>query len=189
MTTPPRPIPESYWVLPDQLLAGEYPGSFDDEKTHRRVRDLLKAGIDTFIDLTELTELPSYQAILREEALALAQKITYQRLPIPDRGLPGRRAMLKVLDIIDAALAAGHHIYLHCWGGVGRTGTTVGCYLVRHGCTGQQALDELAARWQDVPKHRIHPRSPETDEQIRFILEWHEPPLQSPKVSRRGIHR
>ena len=31
-------------------------------------------------------------------------------------------------------------MYLHCWGGVGRTGTVVGCWLVRHGRTGDEAL-------------------------------------------------
>ena len=32
---------------------------------------------------------------------------------------------------------------MHCWGGVGRTGTTVGCWLVRHGRSGTEALAEL----------------------------------------------
>ena len=27
----------------------------------------------------------------------------------------------------------GRKVYVHCWGGVGRTGTVVGCYLVRQG--------------------------------------------------------
>ncbi len=81
--------------------------------------------------------------------------------------------MLATLEYLDASLDARHNIYLHCWGGVGRTGLTVGCYLVRHGYTGRQALDQIAEWWRAVPKYRLHARSPETDQQVRFILDWH----------------
>ena len=43
-------------------------------------------------------------------------------------------------------------VYVHCWGGIGRTGTTVGCWFVRHGRTGDQALAEIAERWQWMEK-------------------------------------
>jgi hypothetical protein len=61
---------------------------------------------------------------------------------------------------------------LHCWGGIGRTGTTVGCFLVRHGLEGNEALRQIAQWWQDVPKSRIHPHSPETLEQANFVRDW-----------------
>ena len=80
--------------------------------------------------------------------------------------------MKSILDQIDRSLAAGRKVYLHCWGGIGRTGTTVGCYLVRRGLNGEQALGQLAAWWRDVPKSRIHPQSPETREQAAFIRNW-----------------
>ena len=41
--------------------------------------------------------------------------------------------MTRILDDVDAALADGGAVYVHCWGGIGRTGTVVGCWLVRHG--------------------------------------------------------
>lgn len=31
-------------------------------------------------------------------------------------------------------------VYLHCWGGIGRTGTIVGCWLARNGFPGKAAL-------------------------------------------------
>jgi protein tyrosine/serine phosphatase len=82
--------------------------------------------------------------------------------------------MRKVLDSIDGALSAGRTVYVHCWGGVGRTGMAVGCYLVRHGLSGEKALAQLAEWWQYVPKHQVYTRSPETDEQVEFILNWKE---------------
>jgi hypothetical protein len=80
--------------------------------------------------------------------------------------------MKAILDQIDLSLQAGQKIYLHCWGGIGRTGTTVGCYLVRRGLGGAAALHQLADWWQQVPKSRIHPRSPETREQADFVRNW-----------------
>jgi protein-tyrosine phosphatase len=68
----------------------------------------------------------------------------------------------------------GRKIYLHCWGGIGRTGTTVGCYLVRHGNTGEEALRQVGEWWKTVPKSQIHAHSPETRAQADFILKWDE---------------
>jgi hypothetical protein len=43
---------------------------------------------------------------------------------------------------------------------------------VRHGLDGDAALRQLAEWWHQVPKSRIHPHSPETQEQADFILNW-----------------
>ena len=172
MTEPTRPIPESYWVLPDRLLAGEYPGQSNPEFTRRRLDALIESGFDLFIDLTNVHELPPYRGLLKEEAQVYGLQAAYQRFPIGDFGLPTVEQMQAILDTIDAGLQAGHKIYLHCWGGIGRTGTTVGCYLVRHGKTGEEALDQLSAWWRRVPKSLYHPYSPETSQQMDFILRW-----------------
>ncbi|MBI2758104.1 MAG: dual specificity protein phosphatase family protein [Chloroflexi bacterium] len=169
-----RPILESYWVLPGQFLAGEYPGRFHIEKSRPHANALLEAGFNTFIDLTRPDELPPYDSILKEQAGLYEINIQHLRFSIGDFGLPTRQGMKATLDAIDSALGAGRKVYLHCWAGVGRTGTTVGCYLVRHGKTGAQALQQLANWWQDVPKSQRYTRSPETDEQVRFILDWKE---------------
>lgn len=166
-----RPISESYWVIPGRLLAGEYPGSFDPETARCRLDAFLEAGFDTFIDLTQPYELEPYEQILRRQA-AHGLTADHLRFPIPDRGIPTPDGMSAILDAIDEALAAGKRVYVHCWGGVGRTGLTVGCYLRRHGRTGRAALDQLAKWWRHVPKRVLHSRSPETDEQVQFILNW-----------------
>ena len=173
MTTLPTPIPDSYWVVPGRFLAGEYPLCEGLEESKHRIAAYLDAGIDTFFDLTEYGELVPYEDFLRAEASS-DRTITYQRFPISDYGYPTVEFMKTILDALDAALAAGHNVYLHCWGGVGRTGTTVGCYLVRHGSSGREALNQLAKWWRGVPKSEYHPRSPETYAQEQFILNWNE---------------
>ena len=174
MTELNRPIPESYWVVPGKLLAGEYPGSINGEaeKTRRRMNAFLKVGFDTFIDLTSEEELPDYLPVLLEEAHHYKKDVQYRRFAIRDKGLPTLRQMTAILNEIDGALAKNHRVYLHCWAAVGRTGTTVGCYLARHGKKGMEALYQLAEFWQNVPKSIYFLHSPETDEQVQFILNW-----------------
>jgi len=169
-----RPLSESYWVVPGRLLAGEYPGQYDQELTHKRLAAFVEAGFSMFIDLTRPNETLPYLSTLLEEANVYEAEIIYQRFPIGDFGLPTPEQMNSILDTIDKGLQAGHKIYLHCWGGIGRTGTTVGCYLVRQGRSGTDALDLLSTWWRDVPKSHYHPRSPETSEQARFVRNWAE---------------
>lgn len=169
-----RPIPESYWVEPGRLLAGEYPGHFSGILTHQRIGDLIEAGFDMFIDLTKQGETSPYVDILHDQAKVYAVEAKHYRFPIGDFGLPTPGQMKSILDTLDESLQAGHKIYLHCWGGIGRTGTTVGCYLVRHGKTGEEALNQLAEWWKTVPKSHYHPHSPETQQQVDFIRNWAE---------------
>lgn len=167
-----RPIPESYWVDPGHFLAGEYPGHYDEIVAHRRISAFLECGITGLIDMTNPHELVPYEPILRELSSVYSLNTSYTRIPIQDFGLPSRETMQDILNTIDAALARGANVYLHCWGGVGRTGTAVGCYLVRHGMTGEHALGLLAEWWSQVPKRAFHPRSPETDGQMEFVRNW-----------------
>jgi hypothetical protein len=169
-----RPIPESYWVEPGHLLAGEYPGHSTEERTRKRLDALIETGFDLFIDLTQPDELFPYTGILHEEAELYGVDVFYHRFPIGDFGLPSLRQMDLILNEIENGVQTGHKIYLHCWGGVGRTGTTVGCYLVRQGRTGKEALNQLSIWWNEVPKSRYHRYSPETPEQMDFILRWSE---------------
>jgi protein-tyrosine phosphatase len=168
----PRPIPETYWVVPGQLLAGEYPGSWEHERTRPRLNAFLEAGFNSFIDLTAEGELLPYAPVLAEQANHYGLSATHQRFSIGDFGIPTVGHMQAILDTLDRSLNEGRKIYVHCWGGVGRTGTIIGCFLVRHGKTGDEALAQLAAWWQHVPKRTLHPRSPETDEQVKFIRNW-----------------
>ena len=58
--SPDPPSANSYWVIPDRFVAGEYPGSWTPAQAATRLKTLLDAGIDHFIDLTEQGELLAY---------------------------------------------------------------------------------------------------------------------------------
>ena len=173
---PTPPTPNSYWVIPGQLAAGEYPGAIDPRRAAAHLERLITVGIDQFIDLTEPAELVPYADIAQSVAASLGADIALERHPIPDLSVPrSSEDMASVLDAIDTAMAEGRMVYVHCWGGVGRTGTVVGCWLVRHGLTGDQALSQIAEWWKGVGKSHRAPRSPETPEQREYVRTWHEP--------------
>ena len=172
------PLPNSYWVRRGRFAAGEYPGQKNPGEAARKLETLLSAGIDHFIDLTEPGELVPYAGIVEEEARRLGLTVGYERHPIRDVSVPRcPQQMAGILDAIDAAMGDGKTVYLHCWGGVGRTGTVVGCWLVRHGRTGDAALSEIAEWWQGVEKAYRSPISPETDEQRKYVRDWTEPAI------------
>ena len=162
----PRPITNCYWVVCGKLLAGEYPRNFDDPTSREKVASLADAGVNVFIDLTEDGELFSYRQWLGTA--------THSRFPIKDGSIPRSAAQtVEILDAIDHHIDAGLTVYVHCWGGIGRTGTIIGCWLARHGYVGQDALDRLQELWQECPKSRYR-KSPETPEQRDYILGWQE---------------
>jgi ADP-ribosylglycohydrolase len=173
-----KPLAESYWVIPDRLLAGRYPGGKTPKEAERRVAAFLEAGFDTFIDLTEAGELPPYD-------IYLPGSVQYVRKPIPDHGVPrAREHMDEVQATIDAALAAGRRIYVHCRAGIGRTSLAVACHLMVHGLSSDAALIRLNELWTDNERSHTWPDVPETDEQRDYILAWspQADPMQAPDV-------
>ena len=112
-----RPIPNSYWVVQGRFAAGEYPGAVDPRAAADKVRAVLAAGIDYFLDLTEQGELLPYRFIAEEEARRLGRDIEWTRYPIVDAAVPRSLGeMADILDAIDSALAQGRNVYVHCWG-------------------------------------------------------------------------
>jgi ADP-ribosylglycohydrolase len=164
-------LPNSYWVVPQRLLAGEYPAGRSEETTLERLQGLLDAGIDCFIDLTEPGEREPYEEFL--PGPYSREPVVYLRLPIRDHGLPrSRQHMQEILDELDAALAEGRRIYLHCRAGIGRTNLVAGCWFAEAGGSGDAALAKLNACWQGSQRSRSWPTVPETEAQGDYVRNW-----------------
>jgi hypothetical protein len=154
----PRPHGDSYWVVPGRLLAGSHPAAHVDA--------LLDAGIGSFVDLTQAAQP------LAPYAGALAPRARWQGFPIVDYSVPGAALMRGIVRAIDADLAAGLSVYVHCHAGVGRTGTAIGCWLVEQGLSGDEALALIAAKRRVVARIAWSPLSPETAAQREFVRRW-----------------
>jgi len=169
-----RPIPNSYWATP-LLLACEYPWT---PKNPNKLDSLLKAGVRTFIDLTESGELSPYCNILcsRAEPLGIdPSTVEYHNFPIRDRSLPHSvQYMSSVLEVLCNNEARGRISAVHCRGGIGRTGMVIGCWLVQSGVAkdGDEALQIIAKEWITVEKCKRFPHSPETGPQFDFVKHW-----------------
>lgn len=165
-------LPNAYWVTPGRLLAGPYPSHADAAIAVQRSAALLALGVDSIVDLTEPGEynLRPYWPLLTVQAAALGRIMARQQHAIHDLGTPSVTEMGAILDDIDRALQAGCTVYIHCFGGIGRTGTVVGCHLVRHGMSGAAALEAIQQLRALLPK-RDRP-SPETTAQREMVRRW-----------------
>jgi ADP-ribosylglycohydrolase len=179
---PPRPIPDSYWVIPGRFLAGEHPGSASRALAMDRLKRFLAAGVSCFIDLTDPDEAPAYEAYL-PFATPEGRRIAYLREPIPDHDVPaGRDTMTRILRMIEDALAAGHIVYLHCRAGVGRSSMVVGCWLADRRQGQVDPLATLQTLWRQSARSRVWPDVPETDEQVEYVRAWRSaPPVTEPR--------
>jgi len=169
---PARPHGNCYWLVPGVLLAGEYPRTPEEAGSRTKLRATLQAGVRHFVDLTEAHEgLLPYDGLLREEAAARGLTVSHERHAIRDLEVPTDADALRGLLARLRAPREGA-TYVHCWGGIGRTGTVIGCLLVELGFSGPQALDLIAMKWQVMAKRPTRPRSPETDAQHAFVRAW-----------------
>ena len=172
------PFPRSYWVVPGKFLAGYYPGSRDPLTALRKLEGLLEHGVRHVINLMEEHErnfngeiFVPYEQQLENIAAKRDIPIKLIHMPIRDTDVPTVEGMVAILDEIDAVIQQNSCVYLHCWGGRGRTGTAVGCYLARHGMgVGEAALDLLNTLRQNDPIS--HLSSPETKIQAQFVRSW-----------------
>ena len=172
------PFDNSYLVSSGlKIFAGEYPGDIAKMGPHI----LLKGDFSDFkyfYDLTYEGELPPYSRYLNPD-------MVYVNYPLHDCDVPvDTRSVAKLIEIIIRNASSSPHnefmkSYIHCRGGVGRTGTIVAClyaYLLKgKGLSAEEiynkAMKQLADSFSRCPKSKYR-TSPDNALQRDFVRQF-----------------
>ena len=166
------PFEKSYWVLPNKLFAGEIPASQIEAECLKKLNGLVNIHISAVINLMEEDERNrSGKLFYNYSEYLQSHKIKTHRFPIRDGSIPSVTRMTEILNLIDDYNSKNKIVYVHCWGGVGRTGTIVGCYLKRHDiANNNNVFNQIYTLKINTPI--ASKMSPETIEQQDFVLSW-----------------
>ena len=132
------------------MWGAEYPGDSIESLAKEKLAHAIKFGITHFIDLTQEGELPPYEHLLPKDG-----SVNYLRFPIRDAHSPESiEAVYRLTTYIDTVLLDPNNaIYLHCWGGVGRTATIAGCwYAMHHNASYYTTICSLLEMWKSCLK-------------------------------------
>jgi hypothetical protein len=184
------PTRESNWVILDRLMVGAYPSSFDDVENEQILRGVLECGITTFVclQLEYQHGVPEAQwragVSLRpyiEDALEICEKergknaivapenLKFLHHGIVDCGTTTDSTVLELALDICYRLLADEVIYLHCWGGHGRTGTVVAVTLgLMYDVNSTEALTRTQL-YHDLRVCSLNVPSPQTPQQRRQV--------------------
>ena len=112
-----------------------------------------QAKIDVVISTLTPDEIGDLK-LLEEDNLAREQGLEYRVFPISDRGVPATFEKLEAFAReLEADLALGKNIAIHCRQGIGRSALVAACVLIVGGLEPKEALDRVkAARGCSVPE-------------------------------------
>jgi ADP-ribosyl-[dinitrogen reductase] hydrolase len=165
----------AWWVEPGKVLAGEYPGDRKPAVAAARINLLVDAGIRTFVDLTMPEDrLEPYAAIVAAAATNRRLDLRHCNIGIPDFSVSDDATYDQLVDLIHQDADRGG-VFVHCWGGIGRTGTVVGCLLAAGGLGYDGIVERLATLRQGTRKS-VRP-APEADSQHEVLRRRSAAPL------------
>jgi len=157
----------AWWVEPDSVLAGEFPGAKTADAAQAKIDVLVDHGVRTFIDLTDPVDgLTPYDVYVERAAAWRGLDLRHRLFPIPDMSVRPDDGYDEIVDAIRESTDHGV-VYVHCWGGIGRTSTVVGCLLVDSGLDADAALADITRRRSVTRK--AHMKAPQTGSQIDVV--------------------
>ncbi|MHA2294456.1 MAG: protein-tyrosine phosphatase family protein [Candidatus Hodarchaeales archaeon] len=119
------------WIVEKELLAASLPTSVEDIKL------LHQAGVKTIISLCDGYDV---EQIIRKSKV----NVTHLVFEIPDFSVPDESQVeefLKYMEFGDKPVA------IHCYAGIGRTGTMIAMYLIhKKGMGAREAIEFVRSR-------------------------------------------
>jgi protein-tyrosine phosphatase len=165
-------LPRSALSLPGRLGLTCVPGLWSngrDLDSDVRLREDLGAiagvhGAKVLVTLLEPVEIAEVGDLRRE---ALRAGLAWIHFPVADMRVPtDAGAARKLVARILRALERGDHVVVHCWGGLGRSGTIAAACLVARGAEPQKAIATVRA---------ARPGAVQTAAQELFVADFVDP--------------
>ncbi len=142
------------WIVPGELAAMPLPGR--DRPLDQDAAFMEQEGVRLLVSLTE--EPP-------DRATLIAHSIEPFHIPVQDYTPPSPEQMTEFVERVEASVAAGESVGVHCTAGLGRSGTMAAAYLVSRGATADDAITTI---------RELRPGSIETEAQEDAIRRFEE---------------
>jgi len=140
------------WVEKGRLCFGEQPG---------RWRNILQ-DLDFLRDIgvRAILSLREHEKSLR---VYLENGFLAAHLPLFDFQAPSQQQMDNCMQMIEHMVRPGRALYVHCFAGLGRSGTVAAAWLIKQGRAPVEAIDTI---------RRLRPGAVENDAQYNSLLEF-----------------
>ncbi len=152
-----------WWLIPGVIAGMPMPFLHPERRLNpgallRTYEDELPVLHDAGIRaVVSLLNIPSDADVYRPAGL------DYLCLSIPDGHPPDFTQADEFVRFVDAHRESGHAVAVHCYAGLGRTGTMLGAYLIAQGADSTTALLKVRA---------AEPAAIETRHQVKFLDDY-----------------
>ena len=131
------------WLLENKLAGSAIPTSIDE------VQWAIDQGVKSIVTI-------------REEPLddSWIKDVNYLHVHSDDMGVPEFDDLVNTVDFIHKRITSNEPVMVHCLAGLGRTGTVLACYLIKHQKMSadkaiQKVRDERPGSIQSFPQEEI----------------------------------
>ncbi len=145
------------WQIPRVLAGTNRPEGLSD------LQSLHKEGVRVLVSLTE-------EPLGNEEVKYLKEtlKMRYFHFPVRDFKPPTKAQLEEFVELVRQCREEGTPVVVHCWAGVGRTGTFLAAYLISEGMSVNEAVDKVRSLFQPGYRGYNEPNEAQVDKLREF---------------------